>query len=164
MRHLTSLLTIGFLLVSITRVGMADDRLEVEFDTAVAKIAPRTSASPIKLPNLTYLLTAQTYCPEPQTAESVSVSIADTRITISPADEDIIEKSIKVSRKQLGPVAVEDFCLGEDTSDAQKSLQIDGALTAQLSLRCVGESSETISYQTTALSVALLCEIPEPNE
>ena len=77
-------------------------------------------------------------------------------------DEDAIEESIQVSRKQLGPVAVEDFCLGEETNDAQELLQIDDALTAQLSLRCAGENSESISYKSAALSIALLCEVPEP--
>ncbi|MGI9199867.1 MAG: hypothetical protein ACR2QL_02320 [Woeseiaceae bacterium] len=162
MRYLSGLLAIGTLIVSTATVAHADDRLEIEFDTAVAKIAPRSSASPIKLPNLTFTLRARTFCPGPETAESLSVSIADTRITISPADEDVIEESIQVSEKQLGPVAVEDFCLGEDTSDGQESLRINDALTAQLSLRCAGESSESISYESAALSVALLCEVPEP--
>ena len=161
MRYLTGFLAIGFLIVSATRVAAADDRLEVEFDTAIAKIAPRSSARPIKLPDLTFTLKAKAFCAKPQAAESLSVSIADTRITIIPATEDVIEESIRVSKKQLGPVAVEDFCLGEETSDAQKSLQINDALTAQLSLRCAGENSESISYESAVLSVALLCEIPE---
>ena len=161
MHYLTGLVAIGFLVASTARFASADDRLEVEFDTAVAKIAPRSSATPIRLPNLTFTLTARSFCPEPQAAESISVSIADTRITITPTDEDIIEESIQVSRKQLGPVAVEDFCLGEDTTDAQKSLHINDALTAQLSLRCAGENSESISYKSAVLSVALLCEIAE---
>lgn len=161
MRYLTGLFAIGFLVASTARVASADDRLEIEFDTAVAKIAPRSSARPIRLPDLTFTLTARSFCPAPQVAESISVSIADTRVTVEPTDEDIVEESIQVSRKQLGPVAVDDFCLGEDTNDVQESLHIGDALTAQLSLRCAGENSESISYKSAVLSVALLCEIPE---
>jgi hypothetical protein len=162
MRYLTGLLAIVLLIDSTTGVANSDEHLEVEFDTAVAKIAPRSSAKPINLPNLTFSLKARAFCPAPQAAESVSISIADTQITIRPVNEDAIEESIQVSRKQLGPVAVEDFCLGEETNDAQELLQIDDALTAQLSLRCAGENSESISYKSAALSIALLCEVPEP--
>ena len=140
-------------------------KLRVKFETPVASILPRTTDRPIKLPSLTYVLRAEASCPEPQTAESVSISIADTRITISPGESEAVEETIRVSNKQLGPVAVEDFCLAnsdsDPDSDAQDLLQIEGALTAHMSLRCIGENSETISYSTAALNVTLSCAVPE---
>ena len=136
-------------------------QLRVEFDTPVASIEPRTTDRPINLPSLTYVLRAEASCPDPQTAESVSISIADTRITINPGESEAVEETIRVSNKQLGPVAVENFCLAESDSDAQDLLQIEGALTAHMSLRCVGENNETISYSTAPLSVTLSCDPPE---
>ena len=147
-------------------VGSETGELRVEFETPVASITPRTTDRPINLPSLTYVVRAEASCPDTQTAESVSISIADTRITVSPVEAEAVEETIRVSNKQLGPVAVEGFCLAasdSDTgSDTQDLLNIDGALTAHLSLRCVGENSETISYSTTPLNVTLSCDSPEP--
>lgn len=143
-------------------------QLRVEFDTPVASITPRTTDRPIKLPSLTYVVRAEASCPDPQTAESVSISIADTRITVSPGEAEAVEETIRVSNKQLGPVAVEDFCLAESDSDAdsdtQDLLNIDGALTAHMSLRCVSENNETISYSTAPLGVTLRCDTADPEE
>ena len=69
-------------------------KLRVKFETPVASISPRTTDRPIKLPSLTYVLRAEASCPEPQTAESVSISIADTRITISPGESEAVEETI----------------------------------------------------------------------
>lgn len=164
MHYLTALITLVLLCGTAPRMVAADSQLKVEFDTAIAKIAPRASAKPIQLPNLTFTLRVQALCAAPQITESVSVSIADTRITLKPEDDELIEKSIRVSRKQLGPVAVDDFCLDEPGAEAQDSLQISAALTAHLSLRCADDSNASISYETAALNVALQCELPEPEE
>ena len=141
-------------------------RLYVEFETPVASIPLRASSRPINLPNLTYVFRAEARCPEMQNVESISISIADSRVTISPGEEAGIEQSIRVRDKQLGPLAVEEFCIADeaDDFDAAESLQIEGALTAQMSLRCSGENSESISYETAALNVALRCELPEPDQ
>lgn len=164
MRYLTVIFAIALLISSTSRAEDAGGQLDIEFDTATAIIAPRTSSRPISLPTLTFTLRAQARCPAAETPESISVSIADTRITIYPDSDsnDIIEKSIRVSQKQLGPVAVESFCLAENNADVGELLELDDALSAQLSLRCVGENSESISYQTAALSVSLLCEVTAP--
>ena len=166
MRYLTATFAIALLTSSAAHSDDADGQLDIEFDTATALISPRTSNRPINLPTLTFTLRAQARCPAAEAPESISISIADTRITIYPDNEsatnDVVEKSIRVSQKQLGPVAVESFCLAQNSADVGQSLQLDGALSAQLSLRCVGENSESISYQTAALSVALLCEVTAP--
>lgn len=162
MRLLTVLLAVSLLTGPVSYGEDSDSRLDIEFNAAIAKISPRASDQPIRLPSLTFEIRATTYCPESQAAESLSISIADTRISINPAGDDTIERSIHVSHKQLGPVAVENFCLVDNDADAEQTLQVDDALTAQLSLLCVGESGESISYETAALSVALECELPDP--
>ena len=161
MRYLTEIFAIALLISSTSHSEDADGQLDIEFDTATAIVSPRTSNRPINLPTLTFTFRAQAQCPAAEAPESISVSIADTRITIYPDSDsnDVIEKSIRVSQKQLGPVAVANFCLAENDADVGELLELDDALSAQLSLRCVGENSESISYQTAALSVSLLCEV-----
>lgn len=162
MRYLTVIVFTAVLLSLTAFSDDADGQLDFEFDTAVAAIAPRSTSKPISLPTLTFALRAEARCPALLAPESVSISIADTRITIKPETDGALEKSIRVAEKQLGPLAVEDFCLADNAADAGESLQVDDALSAQLSLRCVGEDRESISYQTAALSVTLQCETTEP--
>ena len=164
MRFLTVLLPFALLTSPVSYAEDSGGRLDIEFDTATAKISPRSSDRPIRLPSLTFAVRATTHCPESQLPESLSISIADTRISISPAGDDVIEKSISVSRKQLGPVAVKNFCIVDNDANSEQTLQVEDALTAQLSLLCVGENDESISYETAALSVALECELPEQPE
>ena len=161
MHSVSGIYSLALLIGTTPFVAHADDILNVEFDVPIAKITPRPSAKPIQLPNLTFTVQARGQCPDTQSAETISISIADTRITMVPTDQEIIEKSIRVSAKQLAPVAVENFCLADTATTAADSLQIDDALTAHLSLRCSIDSNESISYESVALSVTLLCEEPE---
>jgi len=162
MRSFTVIVSIVMLLSSTSFSDDLDGQLDFEFESAIAAIAPRATNRPISLPTLTFALRAEARCPAQLVPESVSISIADTRISMSPDAAGVLEKSIRVSKKQLGPLAVESFCLAENSADAGQSLQIDDALSAQLSLRCVGEDSASISYQTAALSVTLQCAATEP--
>ena len=134
--------------------------LTIQFNAAPAVIAPRPSNAPIQLPNLTFAVQAQAYCPTAENAASVAVSIADTRITITPESNDLIEVEIQVPAKQLGPVVATDFCLDGETDDG-KQLELEGALSAQISLRCKTGNGDTISYRTAPLNIALQCRNPE---
>jgi hypothetical protein len=139
----------------------ADGELLVEFDAAVAKIALRSSSRPIQLPSLTFAVRIEASCSTPLAAKSISISIADTRINVQADDTGLIEKTIRVPTKQLGPITVNDFCVvGGDASSGQQ-LQLRDALSAQLSLRCSGETQESMTYETVALEVALQCDVPE---
>lgn len=169
-----------------------DPKLSVQFATAQATIAPRAPDKPVQFPDMTFTLHATASCPPAQLPASVSISIADSRITIAPDDNGRFEEEIRVSAQQLAPVIATDFCLIDEIDDEidgaiddlanQESgnvseqvtgaapdeetgdnpqMEIRGALSAQLSLRCKGENSESISYTTAPLNVALLCETPE---
>jgi len=139
----------------------ADGELLVEFDAAVAKIALRSSSRPIQLPGLIFAVRIEASCSTPLTARSISISIADTRINVQPDDTGLIEKTIRVPTKQLGPIAVDDFCIvGDDVSSGQQ-LQLRDVLSAQISLRCSSDTQESMSYETVALEVALQCDVPE---
>lgn len=156
-----ALIVLTFLLASPGTPGSSDQALTFEFTAAEATILPRASNRPIELPELRFVVRAQAFCPSPQVPASISVSIADTRMTITPADEAVFEHEILVPAKQLAPVVATGFCLADDPGSMQE-IRLESALSAQLSLRCNGENSESISYATAGLDVALLCENPEP--
>ena len=164
----------------------ANPKLSVKFATAQATIAPRPPDKPVQFPDMTFTLHATASCPAAELPVSVSISIADSRITIAPDDDGRLEEEIRVSAEQLAPVIARDFCLDDEMDelaneesgsvrsneadhepdeqpDQNPQLEIQGALSAQLSLRCRGENSESISYATAPLNVALHCENPEHN-
>lgn len=187
--HGRYILPILAVLVCSSSIGDdASPKLSVQFATAEAKIAPRAPDKPVQFPDMTFTLQATASCPAAELPASVSVSIADSRITIAPGDDGRFEEEILVSAQQLGPIVARDFCLDNEMSDPatdesenqprntadresseasgeqpdyNERMQIRGALSAQLSLRCKGENSESISYATEPLNVELLCKSPE---
>jgi hypothetical protein len=161
MRSLFFFAALAVLIGADSRAEGADSELLVEFDAAVAKIALRSSSRPIQLPSLTFAVRIEASCPATLETKSISISIADTRINVQPDDTGVIERSIRVPKKQLGPIAVNDFCIaGEDASSAQE-LNLRDALSAQLSLHCSDDNRDSISYETVALQVTLQCDVPE---
>jgi hypothetical protein len=134
----------------------ARQSLSVLFEPAVAIIPPRTSNQPIQLPDLVFSLQAEAQCPTTDATASVSISIADSSISIVTTDNNAFAEQLNVPGKQLAPVVATDFCL-EDKANVVQRLELKGTLSAQLSLRCQGENSETISYATTPLDVILEC-------
>jgi hypothetical protein len=161
MRCLYFFTALAMLIAADSRGEDADSRLIVESEAAIAKISLRSSSRPVRLPNLSFNLRIQALCPGTLEAKSISISIADTRVNIRPNDGGPVEKTIRVPRKQLGPIAVNDFCIAGDSANDEELLQLHDALTAQLSLHCVGENQESMLYETIALEVALQCDVPE---
>ena len=161
MRSFFFFAALAVLICADSRGESADSELSVEFDAAVARIALRSSSRPIRLPSLTFAVRIKASCAATLAAKSISISIADTRISVQVDESGVIEKSIRVPKKQLGPIAVSDFCIaGEDPGSAQE-LNLRDALSAQLSLHCSGENQESMIYETVALEVALQCDVPE---
>jgi hypothetical protein len=160
MRSLFFFAALTVLISADSRAEDADSGLLVEFDAAVAKIALRSSSRPIRLPSLTFAVRIEATCPTALEPESISISIADTRINVQPDDTGLIEKTIRVPTKQLGPIAVNDFCIAGDDTKPGQQLRLRDALSAQLSLRCSSENQESMTYETVALEVALQCDVP----
>jgi hypothetical protein len=161
MRSLLFFAALAMLVGTDSRSEGADSELSVEFDAAVAKIALRSSGRPIRLPSLTFAVRIKASCPTELEAKSISVSIADTRINVQPDDTGVIEKSIRVPKKQLGPISVDNFCIAGDDVSSEQELQLRDALSAQLSLHCSGDNRDSITYETVALEVTLQCDVPE---
>ncbi len=161
MRGLFFYAVLAVLISADSRGEDADSRLLVEFDAAIAKIELRSSSEPIQLPDLTFPVRIEASCPTALEARSISISIADTRINVQAADDGLIEKTIRVPKKQLGPIAVSDFCIADDDLNSEQQLKLRDALSAQLSLHCSGDNRESMTYQTVALEVELQCYVPE---
>jgi len=149
---------------SITSIARSDPigRIIVEARAAVVAINPAADDRRlISLPSLHYALTIEPQCAMNMRAESISISVADTRITYSAADIDqqsIVEVNLTVPQQQIGPIAIRGFCGPDETGDATKRvLHVKEALTAQLSLRCANDSARSIVYSSQPLDVDLQC-------
>ena len=136
------------------------DRLFVHTEPAVASIAPHPgSRRLIRLPELEFPLRISARCGAGRAPESISISIADTRKTISGEDlpaAATLETSVRIAARQIAPIAVREFCVAESTT--QHSLLVATALTAHVSLRCVKDDESTIVFRAKALDVFLDCE------
>lgn len=150
-----------FLLLASLPLALAAGtaRLEVDADRARALVQPATAGSKLlQLPSLDYLIDIEARCQDSKLAESLSISVADTRMTLRR--DDIAGKTnltveFTVPASQVAPLAAENFCLTEDRDGEE--LQIEDAFTAHLSLRCSGESGESIIYASRPLAVTLVC-------
>ena len=142
----------------------ANSQLTAVFAAAIAEISPRSSAQPIQLPSLMFTVTIEATCPAAFAGGTVSISIADTQIRTQIDAGGPTQQSIQVPEKQLGPISADDFCILGTELDSAEQLQLRDALSAQISLRCVGENQESITYSTVPLEVSLQCVVPESLE
>ena len=136
------------------------DRLHVEADPAVASITQLGDGRQlVRLPELVFPLRISGHCGRGGQVQSISVSVADTRKTIRGdelVDRGPLSTSIKVSPRQIAPLAVQGFC---DVDGAQgQSLLLPTALTAQVSMRCARNDEQSILFDARPLDVRLICE------
>lgn len=117
----------------------------------------------VQLPDLRYHMVLTMRCPDLLSARAVSLSIADTRIALDAErlmEGPQVEVSIDVPATQIAPVAIEDFCSGDDpeTTDAgAHSLEIPSVLSAQAALTCASEDRTEMTYASASLDVHLRC-------
>ena len=137
------------------------DELTVTVEPALAEIDARPPGPRIlRLPDMTFTLRIAAYCDADMRADSASVSISDTRLSLRPellADAATTELRIKVPQQQLAPLTIENFCFTEDPASDGRDLNVADALTAQVSLHCAGENKQTVIYRATPLAVTLRC-------
>ena len=150
-----------FIFLPIYYFIVADvDRLLVHTEPAVASITPHPgSRKLIRLPELEFPLRISGQCGAGRTPESISISIADTHMTFSGEDLPVsapLETSVRISARQIAPIAMRDFCVA--ASESRHSLLVTTALTAQISLRCVKNDERSIAFRAEALDVVLNCE------
>lgn len=141
-------------------------KLEVDAEPALVSIRPLpVGRKLVRLPSLDYEIRVSAQCGGAHLAESISISIADTRKTLM-ADE--LEEStelvtrITIPARQVAPLPVDGFCSANNT--AQRELLVHDAVTAHLSLRCTSHEGESITYATRPLAVALRCETDDQED
>ena len=160
-RHGDCCMLTQFILLPVYYFIVADvDRLFVHAEPAVASITPHPgSRKLIRLPELEFSLRISAQCAAGRTSESISISIADTHRTFSGEDLPVaakLETSVRISPRQIAPIAMRDFCVAG--SESRSSLLVTTALTAQISLRCVKDDERSIAFRAEALDVLLSCE------
>lgn len=163
MRGLTILLVVA---AASTAQSDSIGRLIVDAHAADAAIQPLAGDGRlILLPSLEYALTIEPQCATNMRPESISISVADTRKIVSAAEFDkvsLVEVSIAIPRRQIGPLAIDKFCRS-DQSDAAaaRELYVEDAFTAHLSLRCANDAARTIIYASVPLDVNLRCDMAD---
>lgn len=134
-------------------------RLVVEVPPAAASIQPLPAGRLLRLPTLEFEFAIHASCGPDQAVASVSISVADTRKTLSGAefeDAAVVNTTIGLPARQISPIVVDDFC--PDTQGENSNLLIRGAVTAQVSLRCASADGDSITYASQSLDVTLVCD------
>ena len=135
------------------------DRLLIEAEPAVAVISMHEGGRKlVNLPELEFGLKVTPRCAGRAQPESLSITVADTRTTLSGEalrEGDPVDISLRISANQLAPVALQEFCI--DPESAGESILLTSALTAQASLRCMREEKQSIVYAAEALDIRVDC-------
>jgi len=143
-------------------------KLTVDATPAMVQVRPLAEGRKlIRLPALEFSFTIRAACALDTAAQSISISIADTRKTISGNDiASAFDQAIifSVPARQVSPVAIDGFCPQSDDGDGQAELLVRDAMTAHLSLRCRSENGEEITYASRALDVILQCPEHRDNQ
>ena len=142
--------------------------IRISADVPTVTVAPRPAGRlSMRLPSLTYALTVTVECDANWQPDSVTISIADSRISFNAeqlqADREL-KLELRVPSNQIAPLRIEQFCIsGEkakpDTAD-QNRITVPAVMSAQASLRCATESAQSIMYVTKPLDVMLECAVP----
>jgi hypothetical protein len=151
-------------LVVPASVAWPDDpaRLGVEVSPALAQVRPVVEGRRfVRLPTLEYEFRIEADCAAGHDVKSVSISIADTRKTLTGADfpaDGPVDTTITLPALQIPPLAIDAVCTDPDPAADDEPTVIRDVVTAQVSLRCAGPEGETITYSSRSLDVALTCE------
>ena len=142
----------------------ADD-LKVAADTPEVTVSTRPPGRNfLRLPDLNYRFIVEASCRDSMSPAAMSLSVADTRVTIPVSVADSgprHEISVTIPASQIGPVAVNEFCVaGDDASPAVAGMRIPAVLSAQAALTCASETQRQITYAAASLDVVLRCEQP----
>ena len=106
----------------------ADD-LKVAADTPEVTVSTRPPGRNfLRLPDLNYRFIVEASCRDSMSPAAMSLSVADTRVTIPVSVADSgprHEISVTIPASQIGPVAVNEFCVtGDDASPAAADMRI----------------------------------------
>lgn len=148
--------------LTLAGVNAVAGELELSANTPDITIETRPAGRNfMRLPSLEYAFSIEVTCPSTLEPASMSLSIADTRISLD-ADQlsatQAVSVSVTVPGSQIGPVAVNNFCTGDDAVRGEDSLiRIPAVLSAQGALLCASETASEMTYASESLGVILHC-------
>ncbi|MGH8194609.1 MAG: hypothetical protein ACREQ8_09450 [Woeseiaceae bacterium] len=127
-------------------------------------------------PTLEYAFDVGAHCDDVGTPRSVSITVADSRLTLSASDLDgngLHQVLLTIPARQIAPIAIDNFCVF-GPNDAISIVEpeivstvpvaepdrvtVGAALSAHVSLLCSDENEQKITYVTRPLDVTLACE------
>lgn len=148
-------------------VVMADEALTVHATEANIQITPRDPGQlQTVLPALDIAVVAQFNCTKDGTAESLTVSVADTHVRFGSeeiADTTSLEASLRVPATQIAPIAATGFCIKNSPPELEE-LIVPGVASAQVSLRCHSARGPSVHFASVSLPLRLDCESDESQE
>jgi hypothetical protein len=153
---------------------VASGTLVIDADIPVIEAEQRPAGRDfIRLPDLEYNFELDPDCANGLLPKTISLSIADTRKSLSaeniPADS-LTTTSLGIPAAQIGPIAVDNFCIAASEQDDDNSqstdnqagqsetLTISSVLSVQASLLCANETDSQITYTSKSLDVTLVCK------
>ena len=156
--HLTASMPVLLSLAMTASATGADLSVSAQAARVEIDVAP-AERQLVRLPALEFAVVIDAACDSGE-PRSLSLSVADSRWTwnaASLADDQRIETTLEVPRKQIAPVALESVCSDGVTTEP---MLVRGALLAHLSLRCEQEDTSRIHYEVAPLDIELVCAEP----
>ena len=145
--------------------SMEPGTLSVDADTPVVEIGLRSiGRNFMRLPSLGYKFEMEARCAAGLAPKAMSLSIADTRKSLAAEDisaESITSITLRIPAPQIGPVAVNGFCIDTEELNERESLTLLSVLSLQASLLCANDADSRMIYASKSLDVTLLCAIPQ---
>lgn len=151
-------------------------RLALTTNAPLVSVSPRPAGRHfIDLPELEFLFEIDAQCSNDWVAESLFLNVADTRLAFNKeqlAGNEHDRIILRVSERQLAPIAVHDFCATENNGVSPapeidptegtapfnvKEHTISAALSAHASLRCASDGQQKVAYISQPLDLTLAC-------
>ena len=135
------------------------DRLRVHAEPAVAVLTlQQAGRSLVRLPDVEFRLSLSTHCANGGQPESLSITIADTRMNLRAEELEAPRKfdiTMRIPARQIAPLALQEFCI--DPAFEGDSVLITSAMAVQASLRCSRGDDHSIVFAAEALDIRVDC-------
>jgi len=159
--------TVASIAIATETVPVHD--IDITADVPTVTVAPRPAGrTTMRLPGLTYELSVTVDCEANGQPDSVSISVADSRASISAEELQASRElglQLRIPSNQIAPLRLEHFCVDDGTdhsgSFSPNRIMIQGVVSAQASLRCVTETTNSMMYVSKPLDIMLECAVPE---
>ena len=161
-------------------VAETQPRIALAANAPLVNVSPRPAGRHfVDLPELEFSFDIDAQCSGDWVPESLFLNVADTRLRFNAeqlAGNQHDRVVLRVSERQLAPIAVHDFCAIESADASADSgsaagnapleasarlgareITISAALSAHASLRCANDSQQRVTYVSQPLDLTLAC-------